>query len=93
MVFEKFVCSGARALSLCITLLPANGALADPLDSYVLEVLKHTPSVKVLVFDDVKEGCWRDPSTTKTVIEEKLLKSGIPVKDDGPVYVFSRRLD
>lgn len=57
-------------------------AYAETLEDYEIEVLKNTPSVRVVIEDMATGGCWPDPKSTKAMVEEKLLKSGIPIKSD-----------
>jgi len=57
-------------------------------DADEFEALAKTRSVRVVVADDVKGGCWPSPSATKATVEEKLLRAGIPVKPDGELTLM-----
>jgi hypothetical protein len=50
-----------------------------------LEKFKGIKSVNVSVYDNVSDGCWSSPNTSKTFAEKELLSSGINVKKDADV--------
>jgi hypothetical protein len=43
--------------------------------------LKGIKTVKIIIRDNVKGGCWSAPSSAKTFVEKELLSSGIGVSD------------
>jgi len=87
-LFCRLVDRLAGAFAIVVGLFISTIALGDDFfKDYVLSVIRNTPSVKVLVADAATGGCWTNPTATKALIEEKLLRSGIPVKSDAPMLL------
>jgi hypothetical protein len=64
-----------------------NASAESAYERMQLKIIGKATSVKVSVGDDVSDGCWPNPEATKSIIEEKLLSAGIPVKSsDAKIY-------
>lgn len=63
-------------------------ASADAWEDQQIEMMSHISSVELGVIDGVKDGCWRTPDATKSVVKKALSNAGIKVKeDDADVYL------
>lgn len=75
------------ALPVFIASYPQLAFSQDAYKKYQLKVLADAKSVEVQIIDQVKGGCWKSPSYSKTLVERQLLSNGVPISDDGDLYV------
>lgn len=79
------------AAALLLSAYTASGQDAKPFLIWAAAEWMHVERdkrVKVAISDQVSDGCWRDPQTSKTAVELEFIRSGFKLDDKAPSTIL-----